>query len=71
MTSKRKPYKTYPKEFKVEAVRMMRESDRPAGLQPILPAKRGQPPLIGGAPVRFAGAIVFFNSNSTRRGQIK
>lgn len=30
MTSKRKPYKTYPKEFKVEAVRMMRDSDRPA-----------------------------------------
>ena len=30
MTSKRKPYKTYPKEFKLEAVRMMKESDRPA-----------------------------------------
>ena len=30
MNSKRKPYKTYPKEFKVEAVRMMRESDKPA-----------------------------------------
>lgn len=30
MTSKRKPYKTYPKEFKIEAVRMMKESDRPA-----------------------------------------
>lgn len=29
MNSKRKPYKTYPKEFKVEAVRMMRESDKP------------------------------------------
>jgi transposase len=30
MTRKRKPYKTYTKEFKLEAVRMMEESDRPA-----------------------------------------
>ena len=30
MSSKRKPYKTYPKEFKLEAVRMMHESNRPA-----------------------------------------
>ena len=30
MTSKRRPYKTYPKEFKLEAVRMMEASDRPA-----------------------------------------
>ena len=30
MTSKRKPYKTYTKEFKLEAVRMMESSDRPA-----------------------------------------
>lgn len=30
MTRKRKPYKTYPKEFKLEAVRMMRDSDKPA-----------------------------------------
>lgn len=30
MTRKRQPYKTYTKEFKLEAVRMMRESDRPA-----------------------------------------
>ncbi len=30
MTKKRKPYKTYPKEFKIEAVRMMEESNRPA-----------------------------------------
>lgn len=30
MTSKRKPYKTYPREFKVEAVRLMESSDRPA-----------------------------------------
>ena len=30
MTSKRRPYKTYPKEFKLEAVRMMETSDRPA-----------------------------------------
>ena len=30
MSSKRKPYKTYTREFKFEAVRMMRESDRPA-----------------------------------------
>ncbi len=30
MTSRRKPYKTYPKEFKLEALRMMEESDRPA-----------------------------------------
>jgi transposase len=30
MTSKRKPYKTYPKEFKLEAIRLMEESDRPA-----------------------------------------
>ncbi|GAA6136456.1 transposase [Arenicella sp. 4NH20-0111] len=30
MTSKRRPYKTYPKEFKLEAVRMMETSERPA-----------------------------------------
>ena len=30
MTSKRRPYKTYPREFKLEAVRMMDTSDRPA-----------------------------------------
>jgi transposase len=30
MTSKRKPYKTYTKEFKLEAIRMMDESDRPS-----------------------------------------
>jgi transposase len=30
MTRKRKPYKTYSKEFKEEAVRMMESSDRPA-----------------------------------------
>ena len=28
MTVKRKPYKTYTKEFKLEAVRLMNESDR-------------------------------------------
>jgi transposase len=28
--SSRKPYKTYPKEFKLEALRLMEESDRPA-----------------------------------------
>ena len=30
MTSKRKPYRTYPREFKIEAVRLMESSDRPA-----------------------------------------
>lgn len=30
MTKKRRPYKTYPVEFKLEAIRMMEESDRPA-----------------------------------------
>ena len=30
MIKQRKPYKTYTKEFKVEAVKLMRESDRPA-----------------------------------------
>ena len=30
MTAKRKPYKTYTKEFKQEAVRLMKESGRPA-----------------------------------------
>lgn len=30
MTTKRKPYNTYSKEFKLEALRMMDESDRPA-----------------------------------------
>jgi len=29
MTAKRKPYNTYTKEFKLEALRMMDESDRP------------------------------------------
>jgi transposase len=29
MTRKRKPYKTYTREFKLEAVRMMEESGRP------------------------------------------
>jgi len=30
MTSKRKPYKTYTREFKIEAVRLMNESDKPS-----------------------------------------
>jgi len=30
MNSKRKPYNTYTKEFKLEALRMMDQSDRPA-----------------------------------------
>ena len=30
MTSNRRPYKTYPKEFKLEALRMMEETDKPA-----------------------------------------
>ena len=30
MTAKRKPYNTYTKEFKLEAIRLMTESDRPA-----------------------------------------
>jgi len=30
MTSKRKPYNIYPREFKLEAIRLMNESDRPA-----------------------------------------
>jgi len=30
MVSKRKPYKTYTREFKQEAVRLLEESDRPA-----------------------------------------
>ena len=30
MTNKRSPYNTYPKEFKLEALRMMEASDRPA-----------------------------------------
>lgn len=30
MTSKRKPYKTYAKEFKLEAVRMMDRGEKPA-----------------------------------------
>jgi len=30
MTAKRKPYNTYTKEFKLEAIRLMDESDRPA-----------------------------------------
>lgn len=30
MTRKRKPYKTYTREFKQEAVRLMDESDKPA-----------------------------------------
>ncbi|VUD69447.1 hypothetical protein TDB9533_04817 [Thalassocella blandensis] len=30
MVQKRKPYKTYTKEFKIEAVRLMTESDRPS-----------------------------------------
>ncbi|UTA48501.1 transposase [Simiduia sp. 21SJ11W-1] len=30
MTAKRRPYKTYSKEFKLEAVRRMEASDRPA-----------------------------------------
>ena len=30
MTSTRKPYNTYTKEFKLEALRLMAESDRPA-----------------------------------------
>jgi transposase len=30
MTTKRKPYKTYTREFKLEALRLMEETDRPA-----------------------------------------
>jgi transposase len=30
MNSRRKPYKTYTKEFKLEAIRLMEESDRPS-----------------------------------------
>jgi transposase len=30
MTRKRKPYKTYPKEFKLEALRLLEQSDQPA-----------------------------------------
>jgi transposase len=30
MISKRKPYKTYTKEFKLEALRLMEQSERPA-----------------------------------------
>ena len=30
MTSKRKPYKKYTRDFKLEAIRLMDESDRPA-----------------------------------------
>ncbi|NOR70241.1 MAG: transposase [Methylomarinum sp.] len=30
MTNKRKPYKTYTREFKIEAVRLMNESDKPS-----------------------------------------
>ena len=30
MTVKRKPYKTYPEAFKLEALRLLEESDRPA-----------------------------------------
>ena len=30
MTAKRRPYKTYPKAFKLEALRLMAESDQPA-----------------------------------------
>ncbi len=30
MNKKRRPYKTYTKEFKLEAVRLMREANRPA-----------------------------------------
>jgi transposase len=30
MASKRRPYKTYTKEFKLEAIRLMEASDRPA-----------------------------------------
>jgi len=30
MTSKRKPYNIYPGEFKLEAIRLINESERPA-----------------------------------------
>ena len=30
MTDQRRPYKTYPKEFKLEALRLLASSDRPA-----------------------------------------
>ena len=30
MTNKRRPYKTYPKAFKLEAPRLMEESNKPA-----------------------------------------
>lgn len=44
MTSSRKTYKTYPKEFKLEALRMMEESDRPASeIAMQLGIRRNQP----------------------------
>ena len=33
MTTKRKPYNTYTKEFKLEALRMMDESDSPSRIK--------------------------------------
>ena len=30
MTSKRQPYQTYTREFKLEAIRLMKESDKPS-----------------------------------------
>ena len=32
MNRKRKPYKTYTKEFKLEALRLMEQSERPASV---------------------------------------
>jgi len=53
MTSNRKPYKTFTREFKLEALRMMEQSDKPSseiaselGIRRN-PSKRGQYPLIG------------------------
>ena len=40
MASKRKPNKTYPKEFKLEALRLMEESEQPAS--EIAKGKKGQ-----------------------------
>ena len=44
MTNNRKPRTTYPKEFKLEAIRLMNESNRPsAEIAAVLGMRRNQP----------------------------
>ena len=51
MTAKRKPYQTYPEAFKLEALRLLEESDRPVSeVARQLGVRRNHPVELGRHP---------------------